>query len=430
MLHGRKDISESERMATARTLKRIKILQVIARLNIGGPARQIAFLATELNADRFAMVVVTGQPSPEEGDMASLLPKHVRHLVIPELGRSIYPVRDVIAFWKLFGIIQQEQPHLIHTHTAKAGALGRLAGLCYNVLQRLHGQRHRVALVHTFHGHVFSGYFNRFLTGMFTGIERWLARYTDALVAISPSLRDELLRLGIGDRSRLRVVPFGFNLSAFSGINGYQDTLRKHLTIPPSVQLVGIVGRLVPIKQHDLFLEAARQVCDRDPLVQFVIVGDGELRAPLEILTRRLKLSDRVHFVGWETNLPGVYADLDCVCLTSRNEGTPASILEAMAAGRPVVATAVGGVVDLLGEVVERQASYGVAQRGVLVQLSDSVGGFTSAIERVLHDAELRGRLTEAGRAFVRERFTAPRLVAGFTTLYEDLLVRSSGCRS
>ncbi|MDP3703696.1 MAG: glycosyltransferase [Candidatus Omnitrophota bacterium] len=398
----------------------LKILRVIARLNIGGPARQVIELTKRLSVAPFSTVLVTGQPSPHEGDLVSQLPAQTTHMTIPELGRTLHPFRDVVAFVKLCRVLRQEQPDILHTHTAKAGALGRLAALWYNATRRGKGSR-KILTVHTFHGHVLSGYFGRWMTGVFILVERWLARSTDVLVAVSPSVRDDLLRLRIGRPSQMRVVPLGLDLSVLAEVNGRHEGLRHSLRLPPTAPLVGIVGRLVPIKQHELFLRAARRLAYADPSMRFVVVGDGERREQLVSMTQALGLEDRVRFLGWRLDLPAIYADVDCVCLTSRNEGTPVSLIEAMAAGRPVVATAVGGVPDLLGEIVERARGYDVAERGILVQLAHADEGVAAAVSRLLADAGLRERLTRAGREFVCERLTAQRLVQDMSALYMEL---------
>jgi len=340
------------------------------------------------------------------------------------LSRPVRPLADVCALIDLVRIVWKERPHLIHTHMAKAGTLGRFAGLLYNTIGPGRRGGARAVLVHTFHGHVLSGYFGRWTTAVFIRVERWLARHTDLLIAISASVRDDLLRLKIGRPSKVRVVPLGLDLSMFSSIDGRQEGLRRRLRLPEAAPLVGIVGRLVPVKQHELFLQAAQRLVNGNPSMQFVVVGDGERRDHLRSMVQGLGLEDRVHFLGWRLDLPALYADMDCVCLTSRNEGTPVSLIEAMAAGRPVVATAVGGVPDLLGAVVEHARGYDVAQRGILVQLAHADEGVAAAVSRLLADAGLRERLVSAGREFVCERLTAQRLVDDMTALYLELAGR------
>lgn len=400
----------------------LRILRVITRLNIGGPAIHAILLSSKMDPQRFATRLVVGAPDRTEGDLSAFVRgTPIQLLRVMSLSRSVRPLADVRALGRLVQIVWKERPHIIHTHMAKAGTLGRLAGLLYNRLGPGRRPSARAILVHTFHGHVLSGYFGRWTTAIFIGVERWLARQTDVLIAVSPSVRDDLLRLKVGRLAQMRVVPLGLDLLALSEINGRRDALRRSLGLPATVPVVGIVGRLVPIKQHEVFLQAARRLAHTDAAMQFVIVGDGERRTQLGAMTRALGLEARVHFLGWRLDLPAIYAGLDCVCLTSRNEGTPVSLIEAMAAGRPVIATAVGGVPDLLGEVVERQGSYDVTQRGILVQLANADAGVAAAVSRLLGDAALRERLTAAGRAFACERLTAQRLVDDMTALYMEV---------
>src|SRR3989338_6634799 len=287
----------------------IKIVRVIARLNIGGPARQVIELAKRFPPERFSTVVVTGTPSPREGDLTCQLPAQTLHVAIPELGRTLHPVHDLVAFVKLYRVLRRERPDILHTHTAKAGALGRLAALWYNASRR--GKEARKLLtVHTFHGHVLSGYFGRWMTGVFIIVERWLARSTDVLVAVSPAVRDDLLRLRIGRPAQIRVVPLGLDLSSLTAVDDSQDGVRRHLGLPPSSPLVGIVGRLVAIKQHELFLRAAQRLARADPSMQFIVVGDGERQEELRSMTQVLGLENRVHFLGWRLDLPAIYADV------------------------------------------------------------------------------------------------------------------------
>ncbi len=398
-----------------------KILRIVTRMNIGGPARHVAILSGALNQDGWRTVVAAGAPSAHEGDFSGLLDRSVAQVRLPGLQREIRPLGDLAAWWRLVRLVRREQPDVLHTHMAKAGMLGRLAGLWVNALGRPRGRR-KIVLIHTFHGHVLSGYFGRAHTWLFTRLERWLAARTDLLIAISPSVRDDLLRLGIGEPSKIRVIPLGLNLDGFFAVEDATQAFRQELGVAPGAPLIGIIGRLVPIKQHELFLEAAGLLLRRRPDARFVIIGDGERRAELEALARQRGLEGAVRFTGWRADLAAIYADLDCVCLTSRNEGTPVSAIEAMAAGRPVVATAVGGVPDLLGPIVDHGQDCDVAERGVLVQLHAGAQGVAAAVERVLADAPLRQRLAVAGRMHAAGSLTGDRLVRDTAQLYHALL--------
>lgn len=383
---------------------RVRVLRVIARLNIGGPALHAVLLTERLDPARYDSLLVAGTEEPSEGNYLALQGRTLGTLVlIPALGREIRGFQDLAALFRLIRLIRRVRPHIVHTHTAKAGTLGRLAALLTGV----------PLLLHTYHGHVFHGYFSPAKTRCFLAIERWLARRTDRLLTVSETVRAELLALGIGTPEQLMVVPLGLELEPFLGCEPLRGQLRAELGLGEETLLVGIVARLVPIKAHELFLEAAAQVAHRVPRSRFLLVGDGERRAELEALVGRLGLEDRVCFLGWRRDLDRVYADLDLVALTSRNEGSPVSLIEAMAAGRAVVATRVGGVPDLVEDGVT----------GLLVPPEDSTA-MAEAMSALLGDPERRRALGEAGRKRVSPAFGAERLLGDIDRLYTELLNR------
>jgi glycosyltransferase involved in cell wall biosynthesis len=305
----------------------------------------------------------------------------------------------------LIRLMREYRPHIVHTHTAKAGTLGRVAARLARV----------PVVVHTYHGHVFHGYFSPAKTRFFLAVERWLARGTDRLLTVSENVRQELLNLGIGTSERLRVMPLGLDLDRFLSCEGSQGQLRAELGIDPQALLVGIVARLVPIKRHECFLQAAAEVAQKHSGCQFLVVGDGERRVELEHLVRRLALDGRVRFLGWRQDLERIYADLDLVVLTSANEGSPVSLIEAMAAGKPVVATRVGGVPDLVEDGVT----------GLLVP-PEAPAALAEAIEALLTDSERRRAFGQAGRERVYPAFSAKRLVGDIDQLYTELIMVSN----
>ncbi len=380
----------------------IRVMRVIARLNIGGPAIHVALLSAGLNDAQFRTTLVTGVIGPHEGDMSDLARRMgVEPLTIPGLGREIAPLDDLRALIALVRLMRRERPHIVHTHTAKAGQVGRLAAFLTGV----------PVIVHTFHGHVFRGYFGPLKTHFFILLERLAARLSDAILTVSERLREDLVALRIALPQRIHVVPLGLPLEPFANLDGVRGTLRRELGCSTGAPLVGIIGRLVPIKNHDLFLEAAQRVARVLPQARFLIIGDGERRTELEALTARLGLGGVVHFTGWRTDLPALYADLDVVVISSRNEGTPVSLIEAMAAGVPVVSTAVGGVPDLLQE--------GRLGRLVPPEDADALAG---AILDALHEG--RGERTAQARQWAFERYGAARLVEDMRRLYYDLLAK------
>jgi len=377
-------------------------MRIIARLNVGGPAIHVSLLTAGLQDSAFSSVLVTGQVGQTEGDMAYLAHEMgVQPTIIPELGREISALSDIKALIDLVHLIRQVRPHVVHTHTAKAGFLGRVAA-------RLSGVP---VIVHTYHGHVFYGYFGWLKTSFFITMERFAAWFSDMVLTISDTLRNDLLAFRIASPDRIRVVPLGLHLSPFSDLGKQRGILRGELGYTVDTPLVAIVGRLVPIKNHALFLAAAQHVWQEMPEVRFIIVGDGECRAELEELARRYGLVDVVYFTGWRRDLPAIYADVDVLALTSRNEGTPVSIIEAMAAGVPVVATAVGGVSDVLKN----------GELGILVP-PDDPRAMADAILAVLRT----GRYPHISQAkeWVLRHYDSVRLIADLRQLYLELLAK------
>jgi glycosyltransferase involved in cell wall biosynthesis len=379
---------------------RARVLHVITRMNIGGPARHVLALMPGLREHGFETLVAFGTPEPDEGE---LIPDPDEPSVrIATLRRPIDPAADQRAITELTRVAARFRPDVVHTHMAKAGALGR------SVARRVKAR----AVVHTFHGHVLEGYFASPANSAFVIAERRLARRTDALIAVSASTRDDLLALGIGTPERWTVVPLALDLRPLLELEMTSDEARAWLDLPHGVPTVGIVGRLVPIKNHVLFLEAAARISQERPDVVFVIAGDGELRSMLEAEAGR-SVGERIRFLGWTTDLPGLYAALDVVVSTSLSEGTPVALIEALAAGRPVVATDVGGVSD----VVEHGRS------GFLAASGDAEGLARAVLDLLEHDG-LRREMGQAGRADVAERYSARRIAGVTADLYTRLLDR------
>jgi glycosyltransferase involved in cell wall biosynthesis len=322
------------------------------------------------------------------------------------MSREISP-RDVVTIWKLFRFFRRYRPDVVHTHTAKAGAAGRAAGFLYRLLT----PRARVKFVHTFHGHVFHSYYGALKTRLFVWIERILARLaTDAIVVLSEQQRREIHEtFGIGRREQFRIVPLGLDLDA---VVGDRQSRLSGQTL--SVLHVGIIGRLTAVKNHDLFLRVAARFGDG---VRFVVYGDGADRAALEAR------GTHVHFAGTRPARE-IYGAIDIAALTSLNEGTPLTLIEAMANGIPVISTAVGGVVDLLGAVEEKHEGFDIRERGITAASNDEIG-FAAGLRRLLDDAGLRQRFSERGRAFARAHYSKERLIGDIRRLYRELTASS-----
>jgi glycosyltransferase involved in cell wall biosynthesis len=382
----------------------IRVVRVIARLNIGGPAIHATLLTARLDPARFQTTLVTGTEDAGEGNYLALHGREAAVELIPDLGREIRPLRDLRTLAALMRVIRRVRPHVVHTHTAKAGAVGRLAAMLCGV----------PVVVHTFHGHVLRGYFSPAKTAVYRAIERGLARRTDRLLTVTDRVRDELLALGVGRPEQYTTVPLGFDLAPLVQAARRRGELRAELGVG-AAPLVGIVARLVPIKAHEVFLDAAARIRTVVPDVRFLVVGDGECRPALETRVDALGLRGAVRFLGWRADLDRLYADLDVVVLTSRNEGSPVALIEAMAAGVPVVSTAVGGVPDVV--------AHGVS--GLLAPMDDAAVVADHTVT-LLRDRDRSAAMGRAGRDRIVATYSADRLVGDIEALYTALLSECS----
>jgi glycosyltransferase involved in cell wall biosynthesis len=393
----------------------MKVLRVIARLNTGGPARHVILLNQGLRERGHETLLVHGQVGPGEGSLESLAGEaSLRTERLGELGPRVRPLDDCRALLKLVKLVFDEQPDVIHTHTAKAGALGRLAALIFNATRR----RDRQSLVvHTFHGHVFSGYFGGPATALVRFAERRLAAVTDRVVTISPAQRNDIVsRFRIAADAKTVVVPLGLDLQALLCQGPSAPTLRARLGLSDAELVVGYVGRFVPIKDLPTLIHAFALLLKSVPAATLVMAGDGPVRAELEALVEELHLRDRVRFLGWSTALGALYATFDICAMSSRNEGTPVAIIEAMAAARPVVATRVGGVPDVVED----------GFTGLLVPAADPEA-LARALLVLANDPDRRRALGQAARASVAARFTPGRLVDDIDLLYSRALGEKRG---
>ncbi len=381
--------------------ERIRVARVIARLNVGGPAIQAIALTRRLEPLGYDTLLIRGSEAPREGSMDHLAEElGVRPLRIARMGREL-GVGDIGAFVSLVRVLRRLRPDIVHTHAAKAGTLGRLAAL-------VPGRGRPRVTVHTFHGHSLEGYFSRPKATLFRCVERFLAARTTRLIAVSAEVRDDLVRLAVAPAAFIEVVPLGLDLARFDVEPAARarrgGELRALLGIPAGARVVTLVARLVPIKRVDRFLAVARELADLDD-VWFLVVGDGELHDEL----RALAQPERIVWAGMQRDMPAVCFASDVVVLTSDNEGTPVSLIEAQAAGVPVVATRVGGAAAVVDP-----------RTGLLVD-RDDVAGFACAVRTLL----ARGADAGDPRAHVVEAFSLDRLVADVDALYRRLLAAS-----
>ena len=381
----------------------IRVLRLFSRLNVGGPAIHVILLASRLDRLGYRTELVIGQEAPSEGNMMDLARQEgVTCQTLPGLGREIHAFKDVGALLRLRRLIRAFEPHIVHTHTAKAGLLGRLAARWCRV----------PVVVHTFHGHVLRGYFGPFRSALFRRLERFLAGLSDVLIAVSESVARDLVALGVAGPEKFRVLPLGLQLEPLTRPLP-RGALRQAAGFPEGAKVVGLVGRLVPIKDIGCFLEAAAITRKSLPEIYFSIVGDGQERSLLQQQAARLGLLPTgLHFHGWHSDLRAVYGDLDLVVNCSLNEGTPVALIEAMAAGRPVIATRVGGTPDLLAE----------GRFGRLVPPRQPAALAAAILETLGPGRDQARERATAARQHVLRNYTADRLVADVDRLYRELL--------
>ena len=407
----------------------MKVIRIIARLNVGGPAKHVVWLTSGLKDSGFDTLLVTGKVPEGEEDMSyfaaemGVIPRY-----FSEMSREI-SLNDAVTVWKLYRLFLRERPDIVHTHTAKAGTVGRTAGFLYRWLTPgvFIGKPRQCKFVHTYHGHVFHSYYGRGRTRLFLAVERLLARLvTDRLIVVSKQQSIEIgEKFRVGRSGQIKVIPLGLDLGLFADHASRRTKFRHELCIPDHTILIGIVGRLTEIKNHQMFLRVVARLKEIDPAcwrqgaVRFIVIGDGALREDLEYQTEELGLEKDVIFVGSRKDPEYFYPALDVVALTSHNEGTPLTLIEAMANARPVVATSVGGVVDLLGDVVE-DGPYQVCRRGIAVDAGDEEA-FVSALSRIIRDRSLRQELGERGLEFVEVNYSKERLFEDIKDLYDEL---------
>jgi glycosyltransferase involved in cell wall biosynthesis len=400
-------------------LNKPRLLIILNRLAVGGPAFNVISGAAALS-NEFEILLLAGAPDADEQPADYLLDQYkgFQFQKINSLKRSVIPGTDLRAYKEIKKTIKQFQPQIVHTHGAKPGVLGRVAA-----------HRSKVpVIVHTFHGHVFHSYFSGFISNLIVRIEQWLAGFSSAIVAISNILRDDLEhKYKIAAANKLQLIRLGIDTTQFHDEDGSKRTsFRNEFNLTNDTIAIGIVGRLVPVKNHRLFINTAAQIVKEkgnDHKLRFFIIGDGTERATLQelIKSKQLKFADagstnhsnaNFIFTSWRKDMDAVYAGLDIIMLTSLNEGTPVSIMEAMAAGKPVLSTNVGGISELINN----------GQTGLLASTEkELVAGLTSLIE----NTPLRKQLSTAA-AKEAARFSKSAEMKELSSLYFSLLRSTS----
>lgn len=391
-----------------------RVFRLINRFNLGGPAFNVTYL-TKFLSPEFETLLAGGMKDPSEASSEHIPMEYgIKPLIIEKMKRSINPANDIAAYYAIKKLIQDYKPHIVHTHASKAGSLGRMAAVACKV----------PIIVHTYHGHVFHSYFNNVQTSVYKNIERYLGTKSTALIALSEKQKTELSEIHkIAPPEKFHIIPLGFDLKRF-----WTDTEEKRKKFRASYQLddetvaIGIMGRLVPIKNHALFLNAFKIAKEKTQKnVKAFIIGDGELK---EILTQQcIKIgltystpekpdtTANVIFTSWITDTDTAMAGLDVVALSSLNEGTPVSLIEAQAAGKPIISTITGGIENVVVE----------GETALLSPVND-VEAFSENLYKLMTDNAMRDQLSKTGRDFVSKKFSYTALAENTGNLYKKLL--------
>ena len=392
-----------------------RILRIHNRLITGGPSLNALYLTRYLSPE-FETLLVVGEKEHHEQNVDFLAEgMGITPVFIPDMGRSIDPFKDYKAYKKVQKIIKDFKPDIVHTHAAKPGAVGRLAASSLNV----------PAIVHTYHGHVFHSYFGKLKTNFIINTERYLATRSHALIAVSDQQKNELTNdFRIANENKFKVVPLGFELKKFSeNQEEKRKKFRDEFNLEDDAIAIGIIGRLVPVKNHNLFLEGINHVLSKtSKKIKAFIIGDGETRQALERKAGQLNISfsnnhntnASLIFTSWRNDIDVINAGLDVIALTSLNEGTPVSLIEAQAAGKPIVSTRVGGISDI---VLENETA--------LLSKTNDTAAFQQNLLQLVENDELRNSLSKKGAAHVQSKFSVERLASDMASLYYELLDKS-----
>ena len=390
-----------------------RVLRIINRLNLGGPTYNAANLTKYIDGE-FETLLVSGMTDGTEESSEFILDKlNLKPVYIKEMYRELNPFKDYKAYFRLRQIIRDFKPDIVHTHAAKAGAVGRLAAMHEGV----------PVIVHTFHGHVFHSYFSPLKTRIFLEIERFLGKRTHAIVTLSEIQKTELAhQFKVAHHEKFEIIPLGFDLSRFTENKvEKRKAFRAQYNVDDDEIVISIVGRLVPIKNHPLFLKALKIVSEKTTKkIRAFIIGDGEERQNVEKLATELGLKfnnsdlkekNLITFTSWIKDVDVSNAGSDIIALTSFNEGTPVSLIEAQASGKPIVSTKVGGIANIVKE-----------GETALLSESDDVDAFAANLLSLVEDDQMRHRMSDQGTVHVMESFSHLRLARDMSTLYRRLL--------
>ncbi len=371
----------------------LKVMQIIARMNVGGPAVIVADLMRGLDKAQFNQILITGYCDANEADYLETVATDIKATRIAGLGRSVSPIADLRAFISLVAMIKSEKPDVIHTHTAKAGVLGRLAAIIAGS---------RAIRVHTFHGHLLHGYFSGWKVKLVIAIEKFLARRTDHLIAVGTQVREDLLEVGIGKKDQYSVFFPGLP----TPVAPQKSEARKNLGLDPTTLYCTFVGRLTHIKRPDRLLDVVAACVGRELPIHFLVAGEGELFESSRARARSENLP--ITFLGWRSDIAELFAASDIAILTSDNEGIPLTLIQAAQAGLPIVAPRVGSIADI---VLDGESGY---------LTSTQPGAMASALSALAGDSQLRTRLGAAGIAHTTAHFSLDKSLRDHASLYEN----------
>ncbi len=393
-----------------------KLFFIINRLVLGGHSADVVSLAHHLTG-KYEITILYGEKETEELEISAITGNpDIAFIKIPSLHRSLHPWQDTVAFRQILLLLKKNNPSLVHTHGFKSGLLGRLAAKKAGI----------PVIIHTYHGHLFHSYYNRFISSVICNVERWLATMSTYIIAISLQQAHELSQMyRIAPTEKIKIIFIGIDKENYESSDNNNDSLRKKYSIPNEVVIVAIIGRLVPIKNHSFFVDIAQRILQSEKQVCFFVIGDGNQKSLIQKkLTERYlpwqetteKNTDTlIYFTSWVTDIASALVDIDIVLLTSLNEGTPVSLIEAQLFGKPVVATNAGGVRDTIID----------NETGFLIDRFD-VDDFVKKLRRLIHDKELRDKMGNKGKVFAAQRFSKEKEVAAIDLLYTNCLQHKS----
>jgi len=391
-------------------MNRIKVIHVITRFDKGGSAENTFLTVKGLDKSLYdVLLVMGGSHESAMGDKERKAVHHnleeakmsgIRILKMDSLVRKVHPLKDLHSLWTMAALFGKEHPHIVHTHTSKAGILGRWAAWMTNV----------PVIVHTPHGHVFWGYFNRYLSRFFVLLERWTARITDKIIVLTEQEKRDHLHFRIAPENKFTVIHSGVDLETFRQTRRDPDETRRSLGIDNRAPVVGTIGRLTPVKGHRYLIQAAKDVVKSHPDTSFLFLGDGELLNDLQSLSIELGIKDKIKLLGWRPDVVDILSIFDIFVLPSLNEGMGKAVVEAMALGKPIVASCAGGLVDLVQE----------GRNGILVPPADS-GALAQGLKTLLEDHQKRSQMGQEGMTLA-PRFGSDSMVSKIDAMYRNLM--------